>query len=69
MNKLSYDQIKHNLEQRFWNKRRIGVISDSRGGSPETDIQSGLAEYHVANFLGCECNFDVLIPTLSIGNS
>lgn len=57
---LSYDQIKYNLKQRYYNKRRLGVDKGSRGGSPETDLQSGLAEYHVSKVLGCQCNFDVL---------
>lgn len=60
MTTLSYSQIKNNLEQRYWNKRRLGVDKGERGGSPETDIESGLAEYHVATVLGCQCNFDVL---------
>lgn len=60
MTTLSYDQIKYNLEQRYWNKRRLGVEKDSRSNSPEVDVQSGLAEYFVSKTLGCECNFDVL---------
>lgn len=57
---LSYEEIKHNLAERYYNKRRLGVDKGSRGGSAETDVESGLAEYHVAKILGCQCNFDVL---------
>lgn len=60
MSTLSYDQIKENLKQRYWNKRGLGVPIDSRGGSEEVDLQSGLAEYYVAQMLHCEFNSDVL---------
>lgn len=57
---LSNDQVKEKLAQRFYNKRRLGVPTDGRGSSPEIDIQSGLAEKFVADYLNCDFNCDVL---------
>lgn len=59
-NLLTYTQIKENLKQRYWNKRSLGVPTDSRGNSEEVDLQAGLAEYHVAQVLHCPFNSDVL---------
>jgi hypothetical protein len=56
---LSLQEVKSLLAERYYNKRRLGVKVDSRGGSPEVDIESGVAEYFVAQRLGCECNLEI----------
>jgi len=57
---LTNEEVKEKLAERFYNKRRLGVLTDDRGSSAENDIQSGLAEKYAADFLGCEFNCDVL---------